>query len=334
MIGIYKIENLINHKVYIGQSVSIKDRLKHHKQMLIKNKHFCSHLQKSWNKYGESNFIFEVIEECAKEDLDDREIYWIDYYGGYESNQNYNQRMGGQETHKISERTKEKIRQANLGKKQSEEVVRKRAEAIKGHPFWGRKRTEEEKRKQSERQKGKINTKILNFDRTNSIYRQHLSESLKGKKKTKEHALHISQGRKGMVFTEEHKKNISLNRKGIPSIPKGSKKMEKGGIVKWAKPEEIETFKQEGWQEYHRFDCGNYVRVSSWNKGISCTEEQKINLRNKNLGKKLSKETKMKMSKARKGCVWINNGLKNKIIKKELMKKYFIEGWKKGRYKK
>ena len=60
--GIYKITNLINKKYYIGSSLDIKRRWKEHRRNLIKNKHNNIHLQKSWNKYGENSFLFEIIE--------------------------------------------------------------------------------------------------------------------------------------------------------------------------------------------------------------------------------------------------------------------------------
>lgn len=63
-IGIYKIINIINNKEYIGSSKNIINRFKIHKNKLNLNKHINIHLQKSWNKYGENNFIFKIIEEC------------------------------------------------------------------------------------------------------------------------------------------------------------------------------------------------------------------------------------------------------------------------------
>ena len=331
MIGIYKIENLINHKVYIGQAIDIKKRWKDHKRMLRNGNHFRSHLQHSWNKYGEENFSFEILEICKLEEMDEKERYWLRYYGGYESTQTYNVRDGGQDTHNVSKETREKLRKANLGKKQSPETIQKRAEKLRGQHRIGRKRTEEERKKQSERQKGKINDAWKNYDRTNPEYRKRLSESLLGKKKSKEHAKHISEGRKGIVFSEEQKRKISLHKKGVSTSLKGRKKMQKDGIVKWVVPELIAQHKQEGWEEYHDFYTGDYVRVSSWNKGIPCSEAQRQNLREKNLGKKLSDETKQKMAEARKNCVWINNGVQNKRINKELAQIYLNSGWQKGR---
>jgi group I intron endonuclease len=60
--GIYKIENKINGKIYIGSSKHIEERFKEHKGLLKNNKHHSKHLQNAWNKYGEENFKFEVLE--------------------------------------------------------------------------------------------------------------------------------------------------------------------------------------------------------------------------------------------------------------------------------
>jgi group I intron endonuclease len=62
--GIYKIVNKVNGKYYVGSSKCIKHRWRNHKYQLRKNIHKSKKLQSSWNKHGESNFNFIVIEEC------------------------------------------------------------------------------------------------------------------------------------------------------------------------------------------------------------------------------------------------------------------------------
>lgn len=60
--GIYKIVNITNSKVYIGQSNNIKKRWTEHRSALNNNRHVNVHLQNAWNKYGENNFEFVIIE--------------------------------------------------------------------------------------------------------------------------------------------------------------------------------------------------------------------------------------------------------------------------------
>lgn len=80
-IGIYKIVNLINNKVYVGQTKEkFQRRFWLHRWQLRKRKHDNKHLQNAWNKYGEDNFIFEIIEVLPIDEIDGREKYWIKYY--------------------------------------------------------------------------------------------------------------------------------------------------------------------------------------------------------------------------------------------------------------
>ena len=108
--GIYKIENIINGKIYIGQSSWLKHRIQAHKNDLRKNKHKNIHLQRAWNKYGEESFRFDILEKCDIDKLDEREIYWIQKYDSY--NNGYNQTMGGDGNrgYIVSEETKQKMR--------------------------------------------------------------------------------------------------------------------------------------------------------------------------------------------------------------------------------
>lgn len=78
--GIYRILNKINGKCYVGQSENIAKRWFHHRWELQRKKHINVYLQNAWDKYGEENFEFQVLELCPIEQLDEREIYWISFY--------------------------------------------------------------------------------------------------------------------------------------------------------------------------------------------------------------------------------------------------------------
>ena len=75
--GIYKIVNKINGKVYVGQSVNMRNRYARHLNSLRKNKHYNQYLQRSFNKYKEESFYAEVLEFCKPEKLNHKERYWI-----------------------------------------------------------------------------------------------------------------------------------------------------------------------------------------------------------------------------------------------------------------
>lgn len=131
-IGIYGIRNIINHKIYIGKTgMNFGDRWDNHKALLRNNKHDNPHLQAAWNKYGEENFEFIIIEDCVVEDLNDKEIYWIKYYR--DRDLSYNIHDGGDGGYNLgkhlSEETKRKIGEKNrinmLGKVLSEETKEK-----------------------------------------------------------------------------------------------------------------------------------------------------------------------------------------------------------------
>ena len=76
--GIYMILNLVNNKCYVGSSKNIKSRKYQHTKELRDGVHHNSHLQASWNRYGEDKFLFTVLEKVIdKADLHDRELYWM-----------------------------------------------------------------------------------------------------------------------------------------------------------------------------------------------------------------------------------------------------------------
>ena len=93
-IGIYKIENMINHKVYIGQSRNISERWRAHR---TRSQTEDTHLYRSIREYGLENFTFTIIEECLIEELNDKEKYWIRYYDSNNPDKGYNQTIGGQD---------------------------------------------------------------------------------------------------------------------------------------------------------------------------------------------------------------------------------------------
>ena len=94
--GIYGIRNIINGMIYIGQSHNIHKRWIQHKYELNTQIHHNRKLQNAWNKYGENNFLFFVIEKCKQNIINEKEIFWISYYDSNNRNKGYNLSTGGE----------------------------------------------------------------------------------------------------------------------------------------------------------------------------------------------------------------------------------------------
>jgi len=119
---IYKITNKENGKIYIGQTVkTARHRFNYH----FRNKNLNG-ISGALTKYGKYNFILETIDEAdTKEELDKKEIYWINYYDTLNKDKGYNLIEGGGQYNKNHEYKK--------GSKHSEETRKKMSEnGIKG----------------------------------------------------------------------------------------------------------------------------------------------------------------------------------------------------------
>lgn len=91
---IYKITNKLNDKCYIGKTIyTIEKRFKQHIRDSKKENTLNRPLYQAFKKYGIDNFQVEKVEECKAEALEEREKYWIEYYGSFKYG--YNATTGG-----------------------------------------------------------------------------------------------------------------------------------------------------------------------------------------------------------------------------------------------
>lgn len=88
--GVYYLENSITCQKYIGSSLHIQTRFSNHKSLLKMHKHHNLYLQHSWNKYGEINFIFRILELIDETNLECAERYWIEFYKSYDRKYGFN----------------------------------------------------------------------------------------------------------------------------------------------------------------------------------------------------------------------------------------------------
>lgn len=115
--GIYSILCIPTGKMYIGSTDAMYKRFYRHRWELVRKEHHCEKLQYAWNKHGEANFIFKVIEECDKNIRLEREQYWIEYYESYKHGFNCNPKAQNCEGRVVSNKTRIKISEKLKGRK-------------------------------------------------------------------------------------------------------------------------------------------------------------------------------------------------------------------------
>lgn len=222
MIGIYKITSP-SGRIYIGQSINIKERIQYHKRTLSKTQ---PRLYNSFVKYGVDAHKFEVVELCEKENLNEREKYYIKLFNCFNNENGLNLMSGGLLSYP-SDLSREKMRLAKLGKKRtpmSEETKKKIGDANKGKI-----RSNEQKLEMSLLRKGKPSgSKGIKWDLES---RRAWSETMTGVKRgvykirpeprknkgvqlSDEHKSKLSAIKKGKKLSETHVKNISNSNKG------------------------------------------------------------------------------------------------------------------------
>jgi len=177
LIGIYCIENLINNKKYIGQSVNIERRWREHGGYL-RRQDDTPLLQNAWNKYGKNNFKFYVIELCDTNLLDEKEIFYIKEWKSHKSLDGYNLCWGGE------------------------------GGALRGvfgedHPMFGTHRTEEEKQRMRKPRSEEAKKNMRGLIRSEE-HRKNQSIAMKGKPSK----------RKGIPISEETKRKTSESQWG------------------------------------------------------------------------------------------------------------------------
>lgn len=215
--GIYQIRNIVNNKVYIGSAIDVKGRWDRHKSLLNRNKHHSKHLQFAWNKYGEDNFVFEIIEKVKDSNkLIEREQYWLDKTQSYKDYNGYNiSIMAG----------------SQLGFKHTEKSIKKMCLNHKGQISWSKGKTFEELYglKKAKRMKNEIRRK------TSKIAKNNPNFGMKGKYHNEKSKKRISISHTGKKLSEKHKKNLSIAHKGKKRPPFSKKwkiNMSKSGKVK------------------------------------------------------------------------------------------------------
>jgi len=195
---VYKVENKVNGKCYIGQTTKpLEER---------KCKHYseysgCFKLKAALQKYNKNNFLWDILYVAnSRSDLDRKEIFYIGYFDSI--NYGYNIKKGGSYG-KHNQVTKEKIGKANAGKKRTKEAKKKISEALKGknvgqnNSFYGKNHTTEVKKIISQANSKQyifvdpsgeeyfVSNGFIKFCKDNNISPRTMGRRLKDQKKSK-----------------------------------------------------------------------------------------------------------------------------------------------------
>lgn len=255
---IYITTNLINGKQYIGRKSSEK---------FLGTNYLGSgvHLKNAINKYGEENFKVEILEEVdSKDNLIEREMYWINEYNAVNSNKFYNHSPGGLNEGFVP------------GEKNliNDPIVKsKMIKSKKGHY------PEKHRKAMQEFYKN-------NPDAPKEWSRKRVENLLNNKEKYNQWITNLSKAQTGRTHSEESKEKIR-------KANTGSKLVNNGKIQHWIKPDELEEYLNNGYclgglprnRDYTKENNPMYGK-----KGKNNPNYGKVAINNGNIRKKVLKE--------------------------------------------
>jgi len=165
MAFIYKVTNKVNGKLYVGQTrCQFSKRKREHINDANIGRGYK--LENAINKYGKDNFIWEILYETENiEELDPKEIFFIQKYKANNKKYGYNSTEGGEGSYIRTPKTITLLKESRKGQHSG-----------KNNPMYGKKHTKEAKKKMGVNKGKKLSEE----------QRRKISESLKGKKHTEE----------------------------------------------------------------------------------------------------------------------------------------------------
>lgn len=258
--GIYKITSP-SGKIYIGQSVDIKETWsQRYKKLNCKSQTL---IYKSLKKYGYEQHLFEIVRVCSEKWLNVFEIYFINFYGSFNSKTGLNLTSGGNSGRR-SDYTKKRMSMAGLN--MSQDHKNKLSDAhLNSSPMRGKKHSAETKDKMSKSHLGVPKS-------NDTIIRMRLAQAGENNPMY------------GRVLTDEHRRNISIANTGKEVSPERKEKLmiaNKGKTI----PVEVRN------------------KISTSLRGISQSDESKLKKRMAMIGKKDSDEVRKKKSVTKLGLL-------------------------------
>jgi group I intron endonuclease len=217
-VGIYKITNP-NGKIYIGQSTDIEKRFKYYYRLECKGQ---TKIFNSLKKYGPENHVFEIIEECSIEQLNEREIYWGLRY-------------------KVLNENGLNLKELGIGGKWNDEMKRKFREKRNSKEWKSFISSIHVNKKVSDSTREKQRNARLNIPQSQTvkekrgIYNKHSEEHIQKFIKSKSKSIICLNDNKEYNSIKEAENILGIDHSNIIKVLKGIKKDYKGLIFKYKK---------------------------------------------------------------------------------------------------
>jgi group I intron endonuclease len=252
--GVYGIRNRINSKIYVGSACrSLLVRKGQHLSLLQRGCHYNRHLQRAYNKYGRSSFVFTILERCDSSKCVEREQWWIDHFQSANDQFGYNLSPTAGNTLGVihTAQARSNMSKAHTGIPLSPTHRSSLASALQSsavrskisNSLKGKKHSAETKLKMSLKRRGrtlspehraKIGAAHLGKKQSEET-RKRISEVQQGRKASLETRIKMSAARKGRKLSEEVIEKIKKTKRERCRTPEFRRKMSKVVTQQWKK---------------------------------------------------------------------------------------------------
>ena len=290
---VYKITNPLG-RIYIGQTVHFKNRMSCYKNGHYKNQ---PRLKNSFKKYGWDAHNVEILQECLRADLDRLEVYYIELYNTFDTENGLNLHSGGKNNRRAAKESLEKSGNSLRGRVVSSETRKLISERVKqkliDNPEIRKKISEAGRGRivsEATRQKHRNRSSFWLGKKMPASSREKMSLAKKGK----------TPWNKGIPITEELRGRLRIMQVGFKHTEASRKKISDSNKGKKVSPESVK-------------------KSSDARRGKKRTPEQKERMRLGRIGVKMSDAARHNLSIARKGRKFARR--KGHIVSDETRKK-------------
>lgn len=229
---IYKVTNVINGKIYIGQTIrDLKIRKTQHINTALANRD-NNYFHNAISKYGKNSFRWKMIEYCdSKEELDEMEFHYIKQFNSFEFGYNLTLGGGGMSGYKITEKHRENLSKSHIGYKHTKKQRKKISRALTGRSC-----SAETRSKLSISKLGDKNPMYGRTGSKNSMYGKSLPEHIQAAKVaavSEEYIVTFPNGTKKKIKNlAKFCRRYNLNKGNLCSVAHGRRRHHKGYTCK------------------------------------------------------------------------------------------------------